>query len=151
MSRRVLIVDDHPLVAIGLQLALRARAWTVEISGGPTVEAVLELAASFQPDCVLLDLHLGEAGSGRDLVGPLRELGAAVVMLTGETDQFLLAGCVEAGADGWIGKNAFLDDVITAIEDVLGGRPLIGRAPREALLDDYRVQRASLQRRRSSG
>lgn len=82
MNRRVLIVDDHPLVSIGLQLALRARGWEVETIAGPTGDAVVGLAGSFQPGCVLLDLNLGVAGSGRDLVAPLRNAGAAVVMLT---------------------------------------------------------------------
>lgn len=146
MNRRVLIVDDHPLVSIGLQLALRARGWEVETIAGPTGDAVVGLAGSFQPGCVLLDLNLGVAGSGRDLVAPLRNAGAAVVMLTAETDRFALAACVEAGAGGWIGKHAFLDDIVTSIEDVLAGRPLIGKATRESLLDELRAQRASLDR-----
>jgi DNA-binding NarL/FixJ family response regulator len=141
-----MIVDDHPLVAIGLQLALRARGWDVEVASGPTAAAVLAQAREFEPECVLLDLNLGDLGIGRDLIGPLRDTGAAVVMLTGETDRYLLASCVHAGAEGWIGKDAFLDDVVTAVEDVLAGRALLGRATREALLDEYRIRRASLQR-----
>jgi two-component system nitrate/nitrite response regulator NarL len=146
MSPRVLVVDDHPLVATGLQIALRARGWTVEVAAGPSPGAVIAQAEAFAPDCVLLDLHLGpELGSGVDLIGPLRALGAAVVMLTAETDRFALAACLEAGAEGWICKNAFLDTVVEAIDDVIAGRPLLGRTAREALLDELRSRRASLQ------
>ena len=145
MSRRVLVVDDHQLVVIGLELALRARDWTVQTASGPDAAAVVAQAHEFRPDCVLLDLHLGEElGSGVDLIAPLRETGAVVVMLTAETDVFLLASCIEAGAEGWIGKDAFLDRVVASIEDVLAGHPLIGRAAREALLDDLRVRRDGL-------
>jgi DNA-binding NarL/FixJ family response regulator len=147
--RRVLIVDDHPLIAIGMQLALRARGWEVETTAGPTIDSIVATARSFGPDCVLLDLNLGVAGSGLDLVRPLKDTGAIVVMLTAETDQFALASCVEAGAEGWIGKHAFVDDIVTSIEDVLGGRPLLGRTTRETLLENLRLQRASLQRARS--
>ena len=146
---RLLIVDDHPLVATGLQLALRSRGWDVQVAGGPTADAVLDQARAFEPECVLLDLHLGELGNGRDLIGPLRAMSRAVVMLTGETDRLLLAACLEAGAEGWIGKGAFLDDVIALVEDALAGRPLVGCAKREELLDDLRVHRASLERSRS--
>jgi DNA-binding NarL/FixJ family response regulator len=146
MSPRVLIVDDHPLVATGLQIALRARGWTVEATTGPTGAAVIEVARSFAPDCVVLDLHLGpELGSGVHLIGTLREHGAAVVMLTAETDRLALAACVEAGADGWISKNVFVDTVVEAVDDVLLGRPLIGRCAREALLDELRLRRATLE------
>jgi DNA-binding NarL/FixJ family response regulator len=144
--RRILIVDDHKLVAVGLQLALRSRGWEVQVADGPTVEAVIERARDFDPDCVLLDLHLGALGNGRDMIGPLRESSRAVVMLTGETDRLLLAACLEAGADGWIGKDAFLDDVVARVEDTLAGRPPIGVSQRQELLDDLRVHRAGLER-----
>ena len=39
MSVSVLVVEDHPLVATGLQLALQARDWQVATTSGPTVEA----------------------------------------------------------------------------------------------------------------
>jgi len=147
--QRVLIVDDHSLVAVGLRLALRARGWDVEVADGPTVDAVLDRARDFAPGCILLDLHLGELGNGRDLIAPLRDTCPAVVMLTGETDRLLLAGCVEAGADGWISKGAFLDDVVASVEDAVAGRPLVGVVQRQELLDDLRVHRASLERSRS--
>lgn len=147
MSVSILVVEDHPLVATGLQLALQARDWQVATTSGPTTDAVVDLAVDLRPDCVLLDLHLGnELGNGIGLVGPLRAAGAKVVMLTAETDPFLLASCVEAGAEGWIGKDAFLDEIVASVEQVLGGRPLIGRARRESMLEDLRLRRESLTR-----
>jgi len=147
--RRVLIVDDHRLLAVGLQLALRSKGWEVEVTDGPTAGAVVDRARAFCPDCVLLDLHLGALGNGRDLIGPLREMSQAVVMLTGETDRLLLAACLEAGADGWISKCAFLDDVVAQVDDALAGRPLVGIVQRQELLDDLRAHRATLERSRS--
>ena len=144
MTHRVLIVDDHPLIAIGLQLELTARGWDVETTSGPTAAAVIDHARAFQPECVVLDIHLGSAvGSGVDLITPLRQTGARVVMLTGETERAILAACLEAGALGWIAKSAFLVEVVASIEDSVAGRSLIGRASREAMLDDLRVQRSS--------
>jgi DNA-binding NarL/FixJ family response regulator len=147
MTPRILIVDDHPLIAMGLQLALVARGWQVETTNGPTAAAVVARACMFQPDCVVLDVHLGaDVGSGVSLIGPLRQIGCSVVMLTGETDPFVLSSCLEAGALGWIGKAAGLDEVMSSIEDVVAGRTLIGCAARDALLDDLRAQRARLHR-----
>jgi DNA-binding NarL/FixJ family response regulator len=147
MTGRVLIVDDHALVAVGLQLALSARGWTVETTDGPTAADIIELARRFQPDCLLLDIHLGEqVGSGIDLIAPLRATGTEVVMLTAETRRTVLAACLEQGAAGWIGKDSFLDQVVAAITDVLNGTPLIGRTTREALADELRIERAGLRR-----
>jgi two-component system nitrate/nitrite response regulator NarL len=147
MTGRVLIVEDHALVAVGLQLALSARGWTVEITDGPTAADVIEQARQFQPQCVLLDINLGEqVGSGIDLIAPLRTAGSSVVMLTAETRRAVLAACLEQGAAGWIGKDAFLDQVVATISDVLDGAPLLGRATREAMLDELRIERAGLRR-----
>jgi two-component system nitrate/nitrite response regulator NarL len=147
MTGRVLIVDDHALVAVGLQLALSARGWTVEITDGPTAADVIEQARQFEPQCVLLDINLGEqVGSGIDLIAPLRTAGSSVVMLTAETRRAVLAACLEQGAAGWIGKDAFLDQVVATISDVLDGAPLLGRATREAMLDELRIERAGLRR-----
>jgi DNA-binding NarL/FixJ family response regulator len=147
MTTRVLIVEDHALVATGLQLALSARGWEVETTDGPTAADVIEHGGRFAPEVVLLDIGLGEqVGSGVHLVAPLIQLGAKVVMLTGETRRGVLAACLEAGAAGWIGKNVFLDEVEAALRDVLAGNPLIGCTTREAMIDELRIERAGMRK-----
>ena len=144
MTARVLIVDDHRLVASGLQLALQARSWNAEVTSGPSLAAILDHAKAFAPECVLLDLHLGDVGSGLDIVLPLRDMGAAVVLLTAEVDRNVLASALEAGVEGWISKSAYVDEVVAAVEDVLAGRPIIGRAIKEQLIEELRLWRAAL-------
>ena len=101
-------------------------------------------ACIFGPECVVLDVHLGvDVGSGVDFIDPLRRVGCSVVMLTGETDRFVLASCLEAGALGWISKGAGLDEVISSIEDVVAGRSLIGCATRTAFSTSCARSRAS--------
>ena len=131
--------------------ALSARGWDVEITDGPAASDVIEHARRFQPQCVLLDIRLGEAaGSGIDLIAPMRAAGAVVVMLTAETRRGVLASCLEQGAAGWIGKHTFLDDAVAAVEGALTGTPLVGCATREAMLDELRIERAGLRRALSS-
>ena len=145
MTARVLIVEDHVLVAVSLQLALTARGWEVDTVDGPTAAAVIDHARSFQPQSVLLDIDLGHGvGSGIDLIKPLRAVGADVVMLTAQTRRAVLAACLEQGAAGWIGKDAFLDEVVARLNDVRDGTPLIGCAVRDAMIDELRTERAGL-------
>ena len=49
MTGRLLIVEDHPLVAIGLQLALPARGWDVETTDGPTAATVIAWPGATSP------------------------------------------------------------------------------------------------------
>lgn len=146
MPKRVLIVEDHALVALSLQVALSARGWIVDTTDGPAADDVIDHAHRFGPRSVLLDIRLGDSvGCGIDLIAPLRASGATVVMLTAETDQAVLAACLEAGAAGWIGKDASLDEVEAALGDARDGLPLIGRNVREAMLEELRAHRASQQ------
>jgi DNA-binding NarL/FixJ family response regulator len=142
MTARVLIVDDHALVAVGLRIALAERGWTVETTPVLTADEIINHVRRFTPDCVLLDIRLAPDLIGTDLIAPLRAMGAEVVMLTGETDPGVLACVLEAGAAGWIGKHARLEHVEATLRDVVAGVPLIGRAVREAMLDELRCQRA---------
>lgn len=146
MQRRVLIIDDHPLVATGLRLALDARGWTAEVATGTTQESILDRARSFEPDCVLLDLHLGHLGTGLDLIEPLVALGSKVVMLTAESSHSALAECLEAGAVCWVGKDVFVDNVVTTLEEVMAGGSPVGRTLRESLLADLRASREARMR-----
>src|SRR5687767_15172027 len=100
---RVLLIEDHGLLADSLQFALQAEG--LDASKLPPTDAasVLEKAREREPDIVLLDLDLGwPEGDGTTMVRPLRELGATVVMLTGVTDRARLGACLEAGAVGVI-------------------------------------------------
>ena len=122
MTSRILIVDDHAMVAMALQVSFVALGWEVEVVNAQVAAEVTRRVEDYQPDCVLLDLNLGSAPhTGVDLISPICSLGASVVMLTGETDRHELARCVQAGVLGWISKQAPLDEVIERVLDVSEG------------------------------
>lgn len=147
---RVLVVDQHELAAVGLQLALAGRRWSVETTTGPTAHDIVDHARRFEPQCVLLDIHLGdEIGSGIDLIGPLVQTDAQVVILTAERRRAVLAECLEAGAAGWISKHAALGEVDSTLGRLLDRETVIGRTDRAALLGELRAVRDSERRTRA--
>jgi DNA-binding NarL/FixJ family response regulator len=140
--RRLLIVEDHELLAGTLALALRQRGLDVQTAAGPTPEAVVERARALAPVLVLLDLDLGPPlGSGLDLVRPLSEAGGRVVMMTGVTDRARLAACVEAGATGVVAKTAAFEALIDAVRRAAEGETLLREDERQALLAELRARR----------
>ena len=142
-SGRVLVVDEHAVVAAGLKLALSERSWNVETSDGPHAQDVIDHAQEFKPQCVLLDTQMRNGiGSGIELIRPLVATGSQVVMLTAERRRSVLAQCLEAGAAGWIGIGAGLDEVDSTLGLVIQGRPIIGRTTRAELLERLRTERA---------
>ena len=139
---RVLIVEDHELLAGTLALALKDRGLEVFATSGPGADDVVGLAAGLAPVTVLLDLELGsDLGSGQDLIRPLTDAGGRVVMMTGVTDPARLGACVEAGAVGVLSKSDPFADLVEAVERLAKDEELLTYARRQELLADLRQAR----------
>jgi two-component system nitrate/nitrite response regulator NarL len=138
---RVLIVDDHELLAESLRLALSAEGYDVEVSG-ITPPEVIASAQERPPDVVLLDLDLGEiGGDGSVLVEVLSLGGARVVVISGTSDRLRVASCLEAGASGFVSKSAPLDELLDAVRSAGGGHEVMPEAERLDLLAELRRAR----------
>lgn len=94
---RVLVVEDHDLVATAMTILLESGGHLVRCT--PTVAGGLEAVRDWDPDIVMLDLTLPD-GSGLDLLERLREEGGeppVVVALTGHDDPATVERCRAAG------------------------------------------------------
>lgn len=134
VSSRVLLVEDHAIIQQALSLALQQAGMTVETALDLDPDAVLKHAEAFRPDVVLLDFYLGEQDS-LPMIGPLQQLGARVLVLTGTTDPRSLGACIEAGAAGIVSKTESLDRLTQAIADTVAGLSVMRPADREALVE----------------
>jgi len=140
---RVLVVDDHPLVGTALVVALRARlVEAIRIPVGAPGE-ILAQARRHGPALVLLDLDLGAAGSGHDLVAPLRALGCPVLIVTASRDLALIAGAIARGAVGWVSKEEPFERLLDLVAAAAAGKEVLSAKAREELL---RVHEAGLAR-----
>lgn len=113
---RVMIVDDHTVVALGLR-ALLDDCPTIEVvatAGG--VGEALTLAGRYRPDVALVDYRLGD-GTGADAARQLRSRhpSPAVVMITAAADRRVLAEALDAGCAGFVSKNAERADLVAAV------------------------------------
>lgn len=144
-GRPVLVVDDHDLFAETLLLALRAAGLDAHRADrSPTT--LLARAASETP-IVLLDLDLGpDAPNGADLVAPLAEAGATVVVLTGAREPWQWGRCLAAGAADVLGKSSSLDEVVTVTRRAAAGQPVGQGEPRRAALAAWRDHRQQVDR-----
>jgi DNA-binding NarL/FixJ family response regulator len=133
---RVLLVDDHAVVRRGLH-DLLASASGIEVVGEAADGAeALTRARELRPDLVLMDLQM----AGVDGVEATRLLQAAehvpqVLVLTSFSDRERIVAALDAGAVGYLLKDADPDEVISGVRAVgRGESPLHPRAARELLL-----------------
>lgn len=111
---QIAIVDDHVLLGQVLAHELETRGFEVRVVELGT--DLLDRIGLIEPDIVLLDLELGpEMPHGTDLVYPLAELGASVIVLTGVENDILHAKCLESGAQGILPKRAGFDELVGQI------------------------------------
>jgi two-component system, NarL family, nitrate/nitrite response regulator NarL len=118
---RVLIVEDHRVVAQGLEMGLRAEGFAVATTDGAPA-ALPEIVARFTPDVVLLDLYLADGLSGISLIPMLRGPGRTVIVLTAETEATVLARALKAGADAVLGKTMPFAQLIREIVAIPRGQ-----------------------------
>jgi DNA-binding NarL/FixJ family response regulator len=119
MSHKVLVIDDHPVVRIGIAKALTAAGLNCVGQAGSFKEAIAMIALH-NPDVITVDINLPD-GSGIEIVQWARQQSPTIIIivlsLNDELD--LISAAAKAGAQGFISKSAGIDLLITAIETAI--------------------------------
>ncbi|PFG38467.1 LuxR family two component transcriptional regulator [Georgenia soli] len=144
---RVVIVDDHPVVRAGLRAVLEARediAVVADHARGEDLLAALGEGAGC--DVVLMDLQLGrDALGGVEVTRRVRAAGGppVVVLTTYDSDADIVAA-LDAGASGYLLKDAPTGDLVDAVRAAAAGRTALGPAVQERLVDRLRSPATTL-------
>jgi DNA-binding NarL/FixJ family response regulator len=128
---RLLIAEDHEMFSQGLRAMLgdTCRILATVADGRNVVPAVLR----HEPDVLLLDLSLPHR-TGLDILGELRTAAPAVrvVIVTMHVDAVLVDAALRIGAAAFVPKDAEVEELRTAIDEVLQGRRYVSpRLPRQ--------------------
>ncbi|GAB6985650.1 response regulator transcription factor [Nocardioides pyridinolyticus] len=151
---RVTIVEDHDLFAEALDLAITLQGHQVQrvsaLGPGTTHVTLLQAVLRQRPEVVLLDLDLGPAADGGQLVRPLTEEGVPVVVLSATRDPSRLGQCLAEGARAVVPKWAELNSIIGGIRCVVAGLPAMDRGERERLLASYAEEHRRIRETRAA-
>jgi len=122
MSVRVLIVDDHATVRLGIRMALEGDGGIEVVGEAADGRAAIELARARRPDVVLMDLRMpvmdGVAATARLSAAGL---GRVLALSTFDDDDYLF-GVLQAGAHGFLLKSATPAQITTAVHDAAAAR-----------------------------
>ncbi len=119
---RVMLVDDHAMLRAGLQMAVNSQSDMEVVGHASSGSEAIGLAQSCLPDVVLMDISLPDVG-GAEVTELIRhELPAArVVAFTRHGDPSYLRRMLQAGASGYMLKNADAGALLQAIRVVAAG------------------------------
>ena len=143
---RVLIVEDHRVVAEGLAALINHQSDMEVVGSVGTVAECAEVATSLHPDVALLDFRLPD-GTAPDAAEAIRTVRpeVKVIFLTREDTDAARFAAVQAGASAFIHKSRAASDVVEAIRDVARGKMLITPRTIATLLSKRRSIEAQLE------
>jgi DNA-binding NarL/FixJ family response regulator len=132
---RIVIADDQASVREGLVLLLGGLPGIEVVGAAADGEQALELVAEYEPDAILLDLHMPVL----DGIGAIRRLtaehpGVAIVVLTTYADDSSVLDALHAGARSYLTKDADRTDIARALHAAAGGLTVIDPRAHATLL-----------------
>lgn len=123
---RLVVIDDHPAIALAVEAAIDARADAsiALVGSAASVATGLELVAATLPDVVLCDLWIDGVAGGLDVLGALTRSGRGaprVLVLSGFEQPSFLRAAFEGGAAGYLTKTSPVAEILDSVEVVARG------------------------------
>lgn len=144
---KVLIVEDHQVVAEGLSALINDQDDMKVVGHTGSVAESIARVAELKPDLVLMDFRLTD-GTGADAASAIRQLRpeTKLIFLTREDSDAARFAALEAGASAFIHKSRAAQEVVDAIRTVAGGGSLFTPRSIAQLLNSRREVEAQLER-----
>ncbi len=123
---RILLVDDHEVVRLGLKALLSRHPQFEVVAEASNADEAVARAQRYRPDVVVMDIRLpGRSGieATREITETMRDID--VIVLTSYAEDELLFDAITAGASGYVLKQIGSDDLIRALEAVGRGEALL--------------------------
>ena len=136
---RLLIVDDHPVVRDGLRGMFEGEEGFEVVAEATNGADAISKARAHDPDVVLMDLRMPEM-DGVSAIRQMTELGIparVLVLTTFDTDSDVLPA-IEAGATGYLLKDAPRDELLRAVRSAAAGEAVLSPSVAARLLDQVR-------------
>lgn len=124
---RVLLVDDHAVMRSGFRMILEAGGDVTVVGEAATGAEAVQQAILLQPDVICMDVQMPDMDgleATRRIVADPAVASAVLIVTTFDRDDYLFAA-LEAGASGFLLKNAGADELVSAVRVVAGGDALL--------------------------
>jgi len=141
MSTRILLADDHKIMREGLRSLLDEALDMEVVAEAEDGRTAVQLAKKLSPDVIVMDITMPDLNGVEATRQILRDAPRAkVVALSMHSDRQFVARMLEAGASGYVLKDAAFEELATAIRAVVTGRVHLSSRITGLVVEDY-VQR----------
>ncbi|GAA3128861.1 DNA-binding NarL/FixJ family response regulator [Kribbella aluminosa] len=124
---RVALVDDHPVVRAGIRALVDGEDDLTVVGEASDAPSAEQLVAAVRPDVVLMDLNLGPGPGGAEVTAKLRRRADSpyVLILTTYDTEAAIMSAIDAGASGYLLKDAPSEDLFRAIRGTARGETVL--------------------------
>jgi DNA-binding NarL/FixJ family response regulator len=138
MTIRIIIADDHGVVAEGLKHVVEAQADMQVVALAVDGREAVRQARELQPDVVLMDLSMPEL-NGADATRAIleRDPKCRVIVLSMYSEREYVRRALKAGAVGYVVKRSAAKEVVDAIRAVHAGQRYLSPRVADVVIDDY--------------
>jgi|SRR6202049_2084273 len=145
VKKRILVVDDHPIIRQGLALMLNREADLVVCGEAEDATGAMLVMASARPDVLIVDISLN-GPDGLDLLKNIRTTHPAlpVLILSMHDESIYAERALRAGANGYIMKQEATEKVLVAIRRILNGEIYVSERIANKMLKHYITGASSL-------
>jgi two-component system, NarL family, response regulator NreC len=143
MTIRLLLVDDHAVVRLGLKMLLSGEPDMEIVGEAASAAEAMAAAQDLQPNVILMDIGLPDM-TGIEATRAIRQRNpdAAIVALTIHEDEEYFFKMLDAGARGYVPKRAAPDELVTAIRAAAANEVYLYPSLAKLLVRDYLRQDA---------
>jgi DNA-binding NarL/FixJ family response regulator len=136
---RILIADDHPVFRFGLRTLLQAEPGFDVVGEATSGEQAIELAASLEPDIILMDINMPGLNGIEATRRILRDRPHIGVLIITMFDDDTLFAAVRAGARGYLLKGAEGEETLRAIRAVANGEAIFSPSIAQRLTQFFNI------------
>jgi DNA-binding NarL/FixJ family response regulator len=138
LKKRVLVVDDHPIVRQGLALLINREPDLLVCGEAEEAMGAMHVLASAKPDVVIVDISLN-GPDGIDLLKNIRSTHPAlpVLILSMHDESIYAERALRAGANGYIMKQEATEKVLVAVRRILNGEIYVSERISNQILKQY--------------
>ncbi|QHA91225.1 response regulator transcription factor [Bacillus sp. N1-1] len=136
---KVLLVDDHAVVRMGLKMLLNSQKDMEVVGEASEGNEGIEIAMETNPDVILMDLSMPHGKDGLSATSELKKQlpPTAILILTMHDDEEYLFRAIQAGASGCVLKSAPHDELVQAIRSVCSGNAYLHPSATKRLMEEY--------------
>lgn len=133
----IMIVDDHPIVANGIQQLIDRESDMKVIQSVQDAESAIKFLEKLTPDLIVVDISLKGSTNGIDLIKSLKKRYPKIksLVLSMHEENLYAERAIKAGAKGYIMKNDLTDNIVKAIRSILSGNLYLSEAITSKLLN----------------